>query len=83
MTDTQPEAEVQPEVPNLVDLLKDFEGSPGETQREEWKQQFGEIFVSGFSETELFVWRPLGREEYVKMQKKLRAPPAEGSRPVV
>lgn len=79
MTDTEvqvQEEQAQPEVPNLVDLLKDFEDSPDQTQIEKWKQQFGEIFVSGFSETELFVWRPLSRSEYVTLQKKMRSPDA-------
>jgi hypothetical protein len=78
MTDIQPE---EPEVPNLVNLLKDFDGAPGEAEVEKWKQQFGEVFVSGFSETELFVWRPLSREEYVTMQKAMRAP-KEGEEPM-
>jgi len=69
------------EAPNLVELLKDFDSAPGETEIEKWKQQFGEVFVSGFSETELFVWRPLSREEYVTMQKKMRAP-VEGEEPM-
>jgi hypothetical protein len=78
----QPEVQQeQPEVPNLVNLLKDFTGAPGQTEIEKWKQQFGEIFVSGFSETELFVWRPLGRQEYVTLQKKMRAP-KEGEEPM-
>jgi len=75
MTDKEPVEQVPQdgsEIPNLVNLLKDFTDAPGETQIEKWKQQFGEVFVSGFSETELFVWRPLGRDEYVMLQKKMR-----------
>jgi hypothetical protein len=78
MTDTQPEVENQEGVPDLVNLLKDFDGAPGQAEIEKWKQQFGEVFVSGFSETELFVWRPLARDEYVAYQKKMRTPVKEG-----
>jgi hypothetical protein len=81
MTDVKPEVPEQPEVPNLINLLKGFADAPGEVQIEKWKQQFGEIFVSGFCETELFIWRPLGREEYVAFQKKLRNP-KEGEEPL-
>lgn len=83
MTDVQPEVQEQeqPEVPNLVNLLKDFDDAPGEAQIEKWKQQFGEVFVSGFSEEELFVWRPLNRGEYVSLQKQMRAP-ADGQEPL-
>jgi hypothetical protein len=70
----QPQEEAtESAAPNLVDLLKDFKDAPADTDIEKWKQKFGETFVSGFSETELFVWRPLSRMEYVELQKKLVA----------
>ena len=72
----QPE-EQSPEAPNLVKLLEEFDGSPGAAEIEKWKQQFGEVFVSGFSETEMFLWRPLNRKEYVGLQKKMRTPVQE------
>lgn len=84
MTDTEVQVpeEQQEGVPDLVNLLKDFDGSPGQTDIEKWKQQHGEIFVSGFSESELFVWRPLTRAEYVSFQKQMRAPQEEGREPM-
>ena len=80
MTDTEVQApeEQQEGVPDLVNLLRDFDGSPTQTDIEKWKQQHGEIFVSGFSESELFVWRPLTRAEYVFLQKQMRTPQEEG-----
>lgn len=66
-----------PVVPDMVQLLSTFESAPSQTDIESWKQKFGEIFVSGFSETEVFVWRPLQRGEYVALQKKLREPSKE------
>lgn len=78
MTEETKQSEEQvPEVPNLVKLLEEFDNSPGASEIEKWKQQFGEVFVSGFSETEMFVWRPLNRKEYVELQKKMRNPTQE------
>ena len=58
--------------PDLAQLLSVFPGSPSKERIEGWKQEHGEIFCSGFSETELFIWRPLSRREYVELQKALR-----------
>ena len=71
MTETEKNVkeEEKPALPNLAVLLKDFENAPSEVQVEKWKQEFGEIFVSGFSETELFVWHPVSRMTYVELKK--------------
>jgi hypothetical protein len=70
--DTQvPEQESEQEVEeekNLGDLLFQIAGSPDKSQVEKWKQEFGEVFCSGFSETEMFVFRPLSRQEFVQLQ---------------
>jgi len=70
----KPVEQAVPAIPDMVQLLSTFEDAPSQTDIESWKQRFGEIFVSGFSETEMFVWRPLQRGEYVTLQKKLREP---------
>lgn len=75
------EEEKEQQGPNLPGLLAAFEGGPSETQIEEWKQQFGEIFVSGFSEEELFVFRPLSWKEHKALNKELSAPLKEGEEP--
>src|SRR5271157_2936933 len=45
-----------------------FPGAPSSEQIEQWKAKFGEVYCSGFSETELFVWRPVNRQEFTKLQ---------------
>lgn len=52
----------------LAEVLAEFENSPDETQIEEWKQQHGEVLCSALSETELFVFRPITRGEFVNLQ---------------
>jgi len=49
-------------IPSFLDLLSEREDSPGSDQIELWKQEYGEIFCSAFSETELFIWRPLAEK---------------------
>lgn len=74
--------EAQAGGPDLAGLLAVFPGAPSKDQLETWKQQFGETFCSGFSETELFIWRALNRREYVQLQKQLRTPPQQGVEPM-
>jgi len=52
----------------LTEALAGFEGAPAETEIVAWKQKYGEILLSGFSETELFIWRPVSRQEFVQLQ---------------
>ena len=68
---------VEQAIPDMVKLLATIPNAPNQVDIEKWKEKFGEIFVSGFSETELFIWRPLQRGEYVALQKKLREPPKD------
>lgn len=56
------------EAPALDEYMRGIPGAPSKDQIEQWKQQFGEVLCSGFSETELFVWRPLTRAEFVGLQ---------------
>lgn len=48
--------------------LKQFDNAPTQAQIDQWKVQFGDVFVSGFSETELFIWRAITRPEWVQLQ---------------
>lgn len=52
----------------LPQLLKEVAGSPTQEQIDKWKTEYNEVYVSGFSETELYVWRPVFRPEYTKLQ---------------
>lgn len=54
--------------PGLADILKAHPGAPSQEEIEGWKATFGDIYVSGFSETELFVWRSITRPEWVNLQ---------------
>tara|TARA_B100001765_G_C19495600_1_gene336375 strand:+ start:524 stop:952 length:429 start_codon:yes stop_codon:yes gene_type:complete len=60
-------------IPGLADLLSTFPHAPTEGKIDKWKEIHGEIFCSGFSETELVVWRPINRKEYVVLQEQLQA----------
>ena len=40
---------------------------PSEQQIQEWKNQFGEVFVSVFSDTEKYIWRPIIRSEWISL----------------
>ena len=74
--------EQQEAAPDLASILSNFPGSPDSTQLESWKEEYGEIFCSGFSPTELFIFRPLSWKEHKNIQKKLVTPPAEGEEPL-
>jgi hypothetical protein len=58
-------------MPNFVDLLATIPGSPNKEQIDVWKNQHGDVFCSAFSETELFIWRPVARVEWREHQLKL------------
>lgn len=62
---------------SLQSYLSAFQGSPSQEQIEKWKVQHGEIFVSGFSETELYIWRPITRPEWVQFQSLFSNPEAK------
>lgn len=66
-TETPEEVESK-EAQNLESVLKNFGGSPSPEKLEAWKSEHGEIYCSGFSSEELFVWRPISRAEFVDMQ---------------
>jgi hypothetical protein len=82
VTETEEVKEVEESgPPNLPSMLKKLEGHPSDEQIETWKQQYGEVFVSGFSETELFVFRPLSWKEHKDLTKALSTPVEEGEEP--
>ena len=55
----------------VSEAFQAFPGAPTKDQIEQWKQKYGEVFCSGFSETELYIWRPVNRAEFVQMQAKV------------
>ena len=56
------------EVKTVDQALFAFPGAPNSEAVEEWKKEFGEVLCSGFSNTELFVFRPLQRAEFINLQ---------------
>lgn len=48
--------------------LENKEGAPPKEQIEKWKAEHGGVFVSAFSENEVFIWRVLSRSEYRRLQ---------------
>lgn len=78
MTDTQETPEVEgkteekeEEQKGLAELLSEFPDAPEEEQIEGWKTSHGEVFCSGFSAIELYIFRPLNRREFVQQQLEL------------
>ena len=61
---------------DLSAALKDFDHSPDQEQIEAWKAQYGDVFVSGFSPAEIFVWRAISRPEWVNLQETAADPEA-------
>ena len=60
--------EQQEESVTITDLLATITGSPTPEQIEAWKQEHGEIFCSALSNTELLIFRPLKRREFLELQ---------------
>jgi len=56
----------------LAAILAEFPQSPTEVRIEQWKQNHGEVYCSGFSEEELVVWRPINRREFVQLQETVQ-----------
>ena len=75
MTTEKKEEEVQTEEKDiqkeLGGYLSDFPGAPTKEEIEQFKQQHGEVLCSGFSDTELFIWRPITRVEFIRLQAEL------------
>ena len=81
---TQPEVpEVEPEaneadvetedIANLKELLSGLPGGPSQDHINQLKAVHGEVFCSGFSDEELYIWRPLRRNEFKELQQGLSA----------
>src|SRR3990167_3689911 len=56
------------EDPDVGKALFAFSGSPSRDEIDKWKTQYGDVYCSGLSPTELFIFRPLKRKEFVEMQ---------------
>lgn len=65
---TTTEEQVVEQPKGLSDILRAFPGAPSQEQVDSWKIKYGDVYVSGFSETELYIWRAVTRPEWVKLQ---------------
>lgn len=72
------EQEEEQKEPDIASFLSKFPGSPNTDQIEAWKQKFGEILCSAFTEEEIFIWRPLSRQEYLAIQNEAMQARQEG-----
>ena len=74
VTETTETENIEIESPSksLAAILSEFPQSPTETNIENWKENHGEVYCSGFSEEELVVWRPINRREFVKLQETVQ-----------
>jgi len=61
-------------VANLQGLLTAFPSAPNKEQIDAWKSRYRDIFVSGFSDSEIYIWRAITRPEYVQVQRQLQEP---------
>src|SRR3990167_1155588 len=68
MSEEEVKKEEENQGPDLSTILAGFSDSPKQDQIEKWKQEHGEVFCSGLSATELFIFRPLKRREFVELQ---------------
>jgi hypothetical protein len=64
--------EPEQEGPDISGLMFDFPGSPSKEQIEDWKGVYGDVFCTGFSEVELYVFRPLNRAEWIVLQIRMQ-----------
>jgi len=68
------EENTQPEEPSMADRLRDslskFEGAPAPEMITGWKENYGDVYVSAFSEDEIFIFRSLSRSEYTSLQER-------------
>jgi len=67
------EVKVDEDNPEVVlkGALAEQPGRPPEDQIEEWKAEHGEVSLFGFSEEDLYIFRPLMRGEYSALQRKM------------
>ena len=73
MTEATEQPSDQEAPKDLAELLQQQVGAPSSEQIDAWKEEHGEVFCSGFSETEMFIWRPLRRQEFRTLQEQLAA----------
>lgn len=59
-------------VKTLMGALAKFPNTPAEAEVAGWKEEHGEVYASGMSDDEIFIWRPLTRVEHKTILSALR-----------
>lgn len=67
----EPEDESYRSVEDLDDNEEIWEGGPVAREIKEWKEEYGDIYVTSISFDRHIVWRPLNRMEYKQIVKKM------------
>lgn len=70
----EPEVKEEEQQKSLADYLYSLPNAPTKEVIDQWKATFGDVFVSGFGEQEIFVFRALQRKEHREMQARLNDP---------
>jgi len=63
----------QEEIDPLVYIQENFEGAPTDPQVERWLDQWGDVFVTGLTDDEVFIWRTCKRLEYKNIIRQVNA----------
>lgn len=61
------EKKVEPEK-TLLEVIQDLPNAPDQVTIDNWKAKYRDIFFSGFSEEECFIFRALNRKEFRDLQ---------------
>lgn len=70
------------EGPDIQGSEEVFPNGPTKNQVENWKQQFGDVYLSEFEE-ETFIWRTLSRLEYKQLMNEGNASEWEGEERII
>jgi hypothetical protein len=69
--DLQIEAEESKDIEDLADDVEIWDGGPNAGMIKEWKQYYGDVYVTSISYDKHIVWRVLNRNEYKQIVKKM------------
>lgn len=62
---------------DLIDPIEyiqaNFHGAPSDAQIDNWKKRFGLIMITGLTDDEVFIWRPIQRTEYKNIMRQVAA----------
>jgi len=70
-TETKDVEQEEQKEETIVDVYKKVASRPSDQQVEQWKAKYGDVFVSGFSNDEVYVWRAISRKEWIVLQTEL------------